>query len=461
MREGTKTILSMQNRYKGPLEDFAMVVPVPQVLSEQSVKTLNKEIFDKIDTLTSPRLVEYWEQDPCLPQDDWIAAVPGEGVDASPEDVTVEAEFKVGEYEVVILSTTESTALADWLQTNNYSVPDNAAPYYEPYIQGGMYFFVARVDPDLVIYEDGQAILSPLRFDYDSQDFMLPTRLGMINSGGKQDLIVYTLGKNQRYELSNYPNIFIPTNIEVKDDVRENFGSFYQALYSKTLEDNPGAAVTEYSWAVSSCDPCPGPVTLDLNDIATLGGDVLETNGQSLDYVVTRLHLQYAKDEIGEDLVFREAPPVVGGREIYTEDSLEKGGTIRPDFVNNFQARYIIRHYWTTPVSCDDPVYLIWGGDPSSGNYPLLSSPSANTTGDEVIFSSSVSDEDLEAWLREAIPELNLDPEVQPVVRLRMPSSGCGVILNHSTLPFLFIVFISLWGVRRWQQDRRKPTHRT
>src|SRR5436190_180692 len=33
MREGTRTVLSMQNDYRGPLEDFAMVVPVPVVLA--------------------------------------------------------------------------------------------------------------------------------------------------------------------------------------------------------------------------------------------------------------------------------------------------------------------------------------------------------------------------------------------------------------------------------------------
>ena len=65
MRDGTRTVLAMQNDYKGPLEDFAMVVPVPVVLHEGDVKTLPREVFDHVDALGSPRLVEYWEQDPC------------------------------------------------------------------------------------------------------------------------------------------------------------------------------------------------------------------------------------------------------------------------------------------------------------------------------------------------------------------------------------------------------------
>ena len=67
MREGTRTVLSMQNSYKGPPEKFAMVVPVPVVLQKENVKTLDRKIFDHIDQLASPRLVEYWEQDPCAP----------------------------------------------------------------------------------------------------------------------------------------------------------------------------------------------------------------------------------------------------------------------------------------------------------------------------------------------------------------------------------------------------------
>src|SRR5688500_4192098 len=66
MREGTRTVLSMQNNYQGPPESFAMVVPVPIVLQKENVKTLPREVFDHIDQLAAPRLVEYWEQDPCF-----------------------------------------------------------------------------------------------------------------------------------------------------------------------------------------------------------------------------------------------------------------------------------------------------------------------------------------------------------------------------------------------------------
>src|SRR5687767_5237622 len=106
MRHGQTTVLSMQNNYQGPPSKFAMVVPVPVVLKEQHVKTLPREVFDKVDVLGAPRLVEYWETDPCNPQPVYrnfasgtveLASV-SESIDSSDEEeykVKIEARFSV------------------------------------------------------------------------------------------------------------------------------------------------------------------------------------------------------------------------------------------------------------------------------------------------------------------------------------------------------------------------------
>ena len=67
MRKGNRTVMTMSNNYQGPPENFAMVVPVPVVLKKADVKTLPADVFDRVDSLSAPRLVEYWEQDPCAP----------------------------------------------------------------------------------------------------------------------------------------------------------------------------------------------------------------------------------------------------------------------------------------------------------------------------------------------------------------------------------------------------------
>jgi TonB family protein len=81
------------------------------------------------------------------------------------------------------------------------------------------------------------------------------------------------------------------------------------------------------------------------------------------DFVLTRLHYRYGKDKLGDDLVLRPAPPVVGGREQLADDGrLERGAT--PAASNSFQGRYVIRHPWQGAIACDDPMRGVWGGPP-------------------------------------------------------------------------------------------------
>jgi len=83
------------------------------------------------------------------------------------------------------------------------------------------------------------------------------------------------------------------------------------------------------------------------------------------DFVLTRLHARYGKS-IKDDLHFKEATPIVGGREfVQSEGKLEEGA--RPDSTNNFQGRYAIRHEWTGPIACDNPKRGVWGGPPGGG----------------------------------------------------------------------------------------------
>ncbi|MFT3691769.1 MAG: DUF2330 domain-containing protein [Kofleriaceae bacterium] len=371
MRDGTRTVLSMQNNYKGPPDAFAMVVPVPTVLHEGDVKTLAKDVFDHVEKMGAPRLVEYWEQDPCAPPppeyDRMVmakspapmatGAAGGGGKDLG---VKIEAQFTVGEYQIVILSAKDSSGLETWLHQEKYNIPAGAEPLLRPYVEGGMKFFVAKVDPAKVQWvgegNDKHAALSPLRFHYDSDRFDLPIRLGLANSQGTQDLIVNILA-TERYETANYPNTTIPTNIDLNEGMKDKFAGFYAALFDNTLEKHPGNVITEYAWNSGSCDPCPGP-TLQPNEIATLGGDILQKNPYEL--TLTRMHARYGKD-IKDDLVFKAAKPIVGGREfVQSGGKLESGA--QPSTMNNFQARYAIRHAWQGPIKCTAPVRNRWGG---------------------------------------------------------------------------------------------------
>ncbi|MFO0646833.1 MAG: DUF2330 domain-containing protein [Polyangiales bacterium] len=384
MREGTRTVLSMSNDYDGPAQDFAMVVPVPIVLQRENVRTLPHDVFQHLEGLTAPRLVEYWEQDPCAPQYPeaeaaamavpTTAAMPRGSAERADLGVRIEAQFTVGEYDVVVLSATQSTGLETWLHLNHYNIPTGAAEYMAPYVREQWKFFVAKVDIARVQHRPGGgARLSPLRFHYDAQDFRLPVRLGLLNAGAAQDLIVYILHPSSRFEVANYRNVFIPTNLDVANSARDAFGPLYARLFDYTMEQAGGrAVVTEYAWSTNSCDPCPTP-PLEQSDLATLGADVLGQGRPGFDQsyhvynmTVTRMHTRYSRATLTEDLVFREAPAVQGGREFITDQSgrPEQGAVPAQYGGNQFQARYAIRHPWTGPMRCAHPVRGRWGGPP-------------------------------------------------------------------------------------------------
>ena len=371
-REGNRVALTMSTNYKGPLEDFAMVVPVPVVLKEEAVKTLSPAIFAHLEKLTAPRVVERDERDPCFraPQTDGVGAAPGGGAPGMTgakggagggHGVTVEAAFIVGEYEIVVLSAKESDGLEKWLVEHKYKMPEGAAAALAPYVTAQQKFVVAKVDKTKVKRDaSGEVVLSPLRFVYETNDFRLPVRLGLLNApkGGKQDLLIYILS-SKRLETSNYPNVFIPTNVDVADSVATKLGPFYAALFDATLAKAGGrAVVTEYAYPANLCgEPCLS-TALDGSELGKLGGDMVGKDLDASAYTLTRLHTRYDAATLSEDLVFKAADGVVGGRDF--DPGAEGEFAKKAEGASAFQSRYVVRHPWQGPIRCDAPIRGVW-----------------------------------------------------------------------------------------------------
>ncbi|MCZ2201213.1 DUF2330 domain-containing protein [Cylindrospermopsis raciborskii] len=352
-RDGTKTVLTMANDFQGDIKDFAVVVPVPRIIQEHQVRVPDPKIIQRLDAFTAPRLVEYFDQDPCRRRYyNSPGVIPETGtrrpsaVEKIPGDntlgVTIEAEFNVGEYDIVILSAKESDGLETWLNLNGYKIPRGANRLLQPYVRSGMKFFVAKVNLDK-FEQSGYQFLRPLQIAYESSKFILPIRLGMINATTEQDLIVYIISPRGQAEVTNYRTVKIPSDTNIPLFIKDEFGSFYKAMFQNSyLQEDRKVAFLEYGWDMGNCDPCSAE-PLNLEELKQAGVFWLDERGNNYNRIapnfgfafsetnayITRLHVRYTRDKFPEDLIFQ------------TTSNQE-----------SFQGRYVLTHPFNGELEC-------------------------------------------------------------------------------------------------------------
>ena len=355
VRDGDRTVITMANDYQGDPTEFAMVIPVPTVITKEQVHISDPTLLEHLDAYTAPRLVEYFDSNPCM-RDRMFLTQRRDGVAQevamapAPEDeakalgVTIEESFSVGEYDILILSAKESDGLQTWLQNNGYRVPAKATKTLGSYIKQDMKFFVAKVNLEEKAKQGGE-MLRPIAVAYESPKFMLPIRLGTVNANGDQDLFVYTLTRNGKVETTNYRTHKIPSDKELPIFVKDDFGDFYKDMYKTSAKREGGHGVfMEYAWDMNWCDPCAADPLSD-EQLQELGVFWLNEGrpdrpvpmprrgfkSAAKDVYVTRLHVRYDAESFPEDLKFK----TTGDRQ-------------------NFQGRYILRHAYDGEMDCPE-----------------------------------------------------------------------------------------------------------
>ena len=357
VRDDDKTVITMVNDFKGDPKEFAVVIPVPTFIQKGQIHIGDKKIVDHLDAYTSPRLVEYFDENPCYrpyalaPMMESGARKDSRGSSLLTKEkslgVKIEAQYTVGEYDIIILSAEQSSGLETWLKQNGYRIPDGAADVLGSYIKQKMRFFVAKVN----LEEQsrlGFSYLRPIQVAYESPKFMLPIRLGTINADGPQELFIYTLTRKGRVETTNYRTVKIPSDVEIPVYVKNEFADFYRAMFDRQVKKEDMRAVfLEYAWDMNWCDPCAAD-PLSVKELRDLGVFWIEDDSmnsqpggvlfprrrpipksQARDVFVTRLHVRYDAKHFPEDLVFQE-----------TADR------------SNLQGRYVLRHAWNGSDSC-------------------------------------------------------------------------------------------------------------
>ncbi len=351
VRDGNRSVITMSNDFQGDARDFAMVVPVPVVLGKNDIRVVNSSLFDMLDSYSAPRMVEYWDAEPCqryleIEEYSLDMAMPASvdtrslamSKDEARYQVTIEAQYDIEEYDVLILSAKESSGLKNWLIDNGYKIPAQAEEVLQPYIKNGMKFFVVKVDMEVLSRQQSD-YLRPLQIEFNSDRFMLPIRLGMANANGDQDMIVYAFTRQGRVECTNYRTVKLPTDRNIPKFIKDKgqFGEFYKDLFARAYEhEGRNSVFLEYAWNVTpnfgvKCDPCVGPPPM-YQEFVAAGAKWIDPNnpwGSSIFF--TRMHVRYSRDEFPQDLSFQVTPNM-----------------------EHFQGRYIVTNPATGDMSCSN-----------------------------------------------------------------------------------------------------------
>ena len=137
-----------------------------------------------------------------------------------------------------------------------------------------------------------------------------------------------TLTKRGRVEPVNYRLVDLPTNKHIPTFVEDKFGAFYKTMFTRSVPFN--GLVLEYGWDMAWCDPCAAD-PLSREELEELGVFWLKDgDAPGQDVYVTRLHAQYTKTQMREDLIFK----VTGNKD-------------------NFQGRYVMNQPFVGNVQCE------------------------------------------------------------------------------------------------------------
>lgn len=141
LHDGTQEQLIIQATYKGEMDDFAWIIPVP---SYPDIDKTSSYLFEELHFLTQPD----YKRAPRLFQRTIMYASEGmtKSMDSLGNSVTVHEQRQIGIYNVTVLSSRDPKSLLNWLSENEYRVSLEAESILDFYIQKKWYFIAMRVN---------------------------------------------------------------------------------------------------------------------------------------------------------------------------------------------------------------------------------------------------------------------------------------------------------------------------
>lgn len=298
MQHAEVSIVTLAVEYQGPVERFALLLPVPRDVERRRLRTVKHEFIARLEQLTAPRVFEFWEQDPCVPgapEQAWQEKVPVKNRGFLTPEVMPprDAHYQVpnelsipevpvfkeaeDEFSYRLLRPKSAAELRAWLEKRGYRVEAAALDPLFGVLGAEVQLLVAEVVVERAELIDSERLqLGGIR--YWSKRPLLPIfrSLGQAHAAPRHDLFVYGLHRQKRYQAANLGNVFAPTNLSVSAGVGAKVGPLYNTLFERLERARPATAVTEFVGPSDECgEPCSN-APLELRELLTFGGDVLE-----------------------------------------------------------------------------------------------------------------------------------------------------------------------------------------
>ncbi len=235
-RTDGKITTHVQIQFSGSKTDFAWILPVPSV---PELGISHNNVFQQLQLATQPTFQLEWEESDCefrpppifFRDLDNVPTAAGDGVD-------VIAEERIGPYETAIITSTDPTAMTQWLVNNGYRLDALGTKLLQPYIDMGMYFLALKLAPNSDVGD-----LQPIAMTYDAQQPMIPIQLTAVAAEPDMGVLVWILGQ-ERAIPENY------LHVEINEAAIDwlNFGSNYNQVVKNAADEAGGQAfTTEYA----------------------------------------------------------------------------------------------------------------------------------------------------------------------------------------------------------------------
>jgi hypothetical protein len=201
--------LILQVKYEGPVDEFGWLIPVPNL---PTVSKGSMKCFYELSQYTQRHFE--WGHQSSGTRGMPMSLSAGEADKPEPPVKVIETKT-VGAYEVAVLSTKDSSALAKWLDANQFYFPSNKTDVLDAYVKQQWYFVAVKIDlgksdgfklvtespkgqeastskysTELKKLANGE--LNPLQISFASDRCVFPLKISSIN-GRPSEVQVYVL----------------------------------------------------------------------------------------------------------------------------------------------------------------------------------------------------------------------------------------------------------------------------